>query len=371
MPKSFQGYDPDEFFERWKKGPEKALREELSPKENIQVSRVLAKNIEWRSTGNLDIPWIAEDRQHTYRVRLNDFPDEWMYGLFVDETEVGDFHDWPDTWKRGPLKPPAKPAAGRKPKRSAQAPVEIDPGRLLTRYRNGDHEGVWSDLEGLGERVREPRYLGPARAVARETMQRARRNIETIVRRLHEMNYRFSVLDPQAAQRGDQPFVPAMASAAEQLRKLEREGMVLPLSLEAWVEQVGSVNLMGAHSKLCFLGNEEDFPYLFADPLMVDVSLSHIAGEDAVDGIDCVIALDDEGKAGGAALHLGYYKPDFYLVRLPDQHADTKLRGERHKIHFVSYLRLAFRWGGFPGWEQYDEPPEKELAALTEGLVEV
>jgi hypothetical protein len=202
-------------------------------------------------------------------------------------------------------------------------------------------------------------------------MQRARRNIETIVKRLHEMNYRFSVLRSQAVQRGDQPFVPAAASAAEQLRKLEREGMVLPLSLEAWVEQVGSVNLMGAHSKLCFLGNEEDFPYLFADPLMVDVPLSQIAGQDAADGIDCVIALDDKGKADGAALHPGYYKPDYYFVRLPDLHADTKLRGERHKINLVSYLRLAFRWGGFPGWEQYDEPPETELAALTEGLLAI
>ncbi|HLK63264.1 MAG TPA: hypothetical protein VKU19_07480 [Bryobacteraceae bacterium] len=371
MPKSFQDYDPDEFFERWKKGPHKALREELSPKENKQVSRVLAKRIEWRPTGNFDIPWIAEDRQHTYRVRLNNFPDEWMYGLLVDETEAGDFHDWPDTWKRGPHKTPAESAAGRKPKTSAQAVVEIDPGRLVTRYRNGDHEGVWSDLDCLGGRVREPRYLEPARAVARETMQRARRNVETIVRRLHEMNYRFSVWEPKAAQRGDRPFVPAAADAAEQLRKLERDGMVLPLSLEAWVEQVGSVNLMGAHPKLCFLGDEEDFPYLFADPLMVDVSLEHIAGEDASDGIDYVIALDDEGKAGGATLHPGYYKPDFYFVRLPDLHADTKLRGERHKINFVSYLRLAFRWGGFPGWEQYDERPEKELTALSSGLLAI
>jgi len=178
------------------------------------------------------------------------------------------------------------------------------------------------------------------------------------------MNYHFLVLEPPTAQRSEQPFMPAPAGAAEQLRKLERLGMVMPLSLEAWVEQVGSVNLMGAHPKLCFLEDEEGFPYVFADPLMADVSLDDIGGEDAADGMDCVIALDDEGKAGDS-------DPDFYFVRLPDWHADTELRGERHKTNFVDYLRLAFRWGGFPGWEQYDRRPEKELAALTEGLLAI
>jgi hypothetical protein len=192
---------------------------------------------------------------------------------------------------------------------------------------------------------------------------RPRRNIETIVKRLQEMNYRFLVLEPPA-RRGDQPFVPAPPGAAQQLRKFERTGMVLPLSLEAWVQEVGSVNLMGAHPKLCFLGDEEGFPYLFADPLMIDVPLRHIVGEDAADGIECVIGLDDEGKAGES-------DPDFYFVRLPDLHADVRLRGERHKTNFVDYLRLAFRWGGFPGWEQYDERPEQELEALTEGLLAI
>ena len=129
-------------------------------------------------------------------------------------------------------------------------------------------------------------------------MRRAQRNIETIVSRLHDMNYRFLVLEPPAAQRGDQPFMLAPVGASEQLRKLEREGMILPLSLEAWVEHVGSVNLMGAHPKLCFLEEDEGFPYVFADPLIVDVSLGSIRGEDATDGIDWVIAPDAEGKAG-------------------------------------------------------------------------
>jgi len=364
MPESFQGYNPEEFHERWKSNARKAFREEQSPKENKRVARVLARTIEWQSTGDSGIPWTAESQGHRYRVRLNDFPDEWMYSLFVDGKELGDFHDWPDTWRRRPQKRPAESAASKQRKTSARAVAEIDARQLLARYRKGEHDEVWRDLESLGERVREPRYLEPARAVARETMQRARRNIETIVSRLHDMNYRFCVLEAPAPRRRNQPFVPPAAGVAKQLKKIERQGMVLPLSLEAWVEQVGSVNLMGAHPTLCFLGDEEGFPNVFADPLMVDVPLGHLAGEDAADGIDCVIAPDDGAKAGDA-------DPDFYFVRLPDSRADTKLRGERHKTNFVNYLRLAFRWGGFPGWERYEERPQKELAALTEGLLAI
>jgi hypothetical protein len=86
------------------------------------------------------------------------------------------------------------------------------------------------------------------------------------------------------------------------------------------------------------------------------------AEEDPAEGIDCPLAPDAEGKAGEAEC-------DFYSVRLPDLGADTTLRGEVHNTSFVNYLRPAFRWGGFPGWEQYKERPEKALARLTAGLL--
>src|SRR5262249_48211984 len=85
LPQSFQGYDPDEFFSRYKTNANKAMQEEMSPKENKQVLRVLAKTIEWRATGDLTVPWSAQSQRKAYRVRLNDFPDQWMYSLIVDE----------------------------------------------------------------------------------------------------------------------------------------------------------------------------------------------------------------------------------------------------------------------------------------------
>jgi hypothetical protein len=41
---------------------------------------------------------------------------------------------------------------------------------------------------------------------------------------------------------------------------------------------------------------------------------------------------------------------------------------ERHDLYLVGYLRLALRFGGFPGYDGIDPLPA-ELASLTAGLV--
>jgi hypothetical protein len=41
-------------------------------------------------------------------------------------------------------------------------------------------------------------------------------------------------------------------------------------------------------------------------------------------------------------------------VALPCDGADAPLLEEWHETNFVDYLRVAFRWGGFPGWERLD-----------------
>jgi hypothetical protein len=44
---------------------------------------------------------------------------------------------------------------------------------------------------------------------------------------------------------------------------------------------------------------------------------------------------------------------------------------EWHKTTFVNYLRITFRWGGFPGWERDSNPPHEAIARLTEGLISI
>ena len=75
------------------------------------------------------------------------------------------------------------------------------------------------------------------------------------------------------------------------------------------------------------------------------------------------IAPDDLHKADTSG-------GDPYQVAVPDLGADGKLLNERHRLFFVDYLRLCFRFGGFPGYEGIDRGIPTEIATLSEGLVE-
>ena len=54
---------------------------------------------------------------------------------------------------------------------------------FLDRYLAGEHEAVWRDLTALGDRALLPDVLPDARAVARETVSRALRNLVAILRK--------------------------------------------------------------------------------------------------------------------------------------------------------------------------------------------
>jgi hypothetical protein len=64
------------------------------------LSEHLARPLIWSATEDLDVPWVTDADGESWRVRLNDFPDEFMYSLLIGGKVIGDFHDWPNTWTR-------------------------------------------------------------------------------------------------------------------------------------------------------------------------------------------------------------------------------------------------------------------------------
>jgi uncharacterized protein YjaG (DUF416 family) len=60
----------------------------------------LARPLTWIATGDVDYPWAADVDGQSWRVALKNFPDELMYSLVIGAEAVGDFHDWPGTWRR-------------------------------------------------------------------------------------------------------------------------------------------------------------------------------------------------------------------------------------------------------------------------------
>jgi len=54
---------------------------------------------------------------------------------------------------------------------------------------------------------------------------------------------------------------------------------------------------------------------------------------------------------------------------VPDLRADGELLNERHHPAVCGYLRLCFRFGGFPGFAGIGRSVPPEIDALREGLL--
>jgi len=66
----------------------------------LTLGEQMARTVSWTSTGDVEYPWSAVVEGAAWRVRLNDFPDDYMYSLLIGDNVVGSFHDWPAAWKR-------------------------------------------------------------------------------------------------------------------------------------------------------------------------------------------------------------------------------------------------------------------------------
>jgi len=241
----------------------------------------------------------------------------------------------------------------------------------LDRYLAGEHEAVWRDLTALEAKVRSPEHAADALAVAYETMHRVDRNAAVLTGRLREMGYSF--VEPGESggllgalfgrkPREHDPHVRPGAETWSSILELEEaiEGP-LPLSLRAFYDVVGEVNLNGSHDSINPPGED-----VLADPLMV------YGVEDALGWLDS-IDFEDEGKSIAIApddLHKANISGGGpYNLRVPSTGADTRLQDSPYELGFVDYLRHAFFWGGFPGWKAARTAPPPEIARLREGLL--
>jgi hypothetical protein len=266
----------------------------------------------------------------------------------------------------------------------------------LERYLAGEHEHVWAELTALSAAVREEPVFSDALAVARETMRRARHNIELLVARLGALGYQFGYAWWDANYLDmleDDPCPPVFAvpqpDVQHQLAELEARVGPLPLSLHAWYEQIGAVNFVGmypvadstdpdgftcyvqymrsgARRQGCRFTQDEcphDLDPLFVDS--IDSLLRHLDRREELgrpvkrNGTHELDLAPDEwlkyGVSGGGP----------YVIKVPDLAADAAFGYEWHNTSFVNYLRICFRWAGFPGLECKAQRPETELAFLT------
>ena len=220
-------------------------------------------------------------------------------------------------------------------------------------------------IVALGPDARNKTFEKATWAVAQETMRRAKHNIELLVARLRQLHYRFL--------HEDLVYCPGTKKELHALAEADRTGVAIPLSLRAFLEQVENVDLIGSHPTLNPVDGHRTRrpggPILATDPLefsgCFELGLILEEWEDDQPAVSWEVGRDAEDKT--------YLVDDVpngaYSVQLPNSAADAVLEGETHQISFVEYLRFSFQWGGFPGWEKYEDRPEKELAFLREGLL--
>jgi hypothetical protein len=289
-----------------------------------------------------------------------------MYTMLIDGDCIGDYQEWPQSWDRGERKPALKQ---QQVAVTVRAVPDVDAAPSVSRYQNGEFEGVWRDMVALGPDVRKEPYKKAAWAVAQETMRRTKQNIELLVERLQKLDYRF--LHEELV------YSPCTKKEQKALKGMERGGLIIPLSFRAFLEAVGTVDLVGSHPTLNpAVGGRvrrPGGPILSTDPLEISgyfgLQLLFDDWEDKISEERQTVSWEIGGDAEDKT-YVGDEEPNgCYTVQLPNASADAVLEGEVHKITFVEYLRLSFQWGGFPGWEKYDDRPEKELAFLREGLL--
>jgi len=227
----------------------------------------------------------------------------------------------------------------------------------------------WASFVAREHELNDPSFRAESLEAARAVMRQARDNVKLIVDRLYARNYQFEL--------PDYAYRPPPVGVETWGDELAGRGIHLPIAFQAWVEIVGTICLMGAdpawpqsgHSRS---GSREVW---HTDPLVVFADLEYVLSEykgwqfrrdSFADARPFAIPFspDDIHKAGfsgGAPYSL---RADFPTV-------DSLVLNERHGFSFTAYLRHAFTWGGFPGFEVIDDRPAEFLQSMLQGLVEI
>ena len=60
----------------------------------------LSTDVRWSQTDDIVSRWRSEVADTIWTIRLNDFPSEPLYTLFIDGEQIGSFDDWPSLWSK-------------------------------------------------------------------------------------------------------------------------------------------------------------------------------------------------------------------------------------------------------------------------------
>jgi hypothetical protein len=242
--------------------------------------------------------------------------------------------------------------------------LQLLPPTAATFSRRRIHEH-WAYRLGLGQELLDDQTRQDALTFARKVMAFARHNVELLIERLERSGYSFA--SPDGPRREPEEDL------ATCFQELADRGVHVPVALQAWLMEVGSVDLSGTHpawlrTGYSGLGDDKSHsePW-YTDPLVIWLSPRSLLQwrEQARENAEThwlEIAPDVVTKAnvsGGAPVSVDAGAPRF----------DPILVGQHGSYTLLSYLRWAFAWSGFPGFDYIPDAPVEMLKELGRELV--
>lgn len=252
------------------------------------------------------------------------------------------------------VKESMKTASAKEEKRRPIKAATKGNGDLVKRYLQGEHEEVWKELRAY-ESV-EGELLDEAVSVANETMKRVAHNADLLAERL--------------ANRGWKALFGSLRTApqpedVEMIERIEEfTGERLPVSLRAFWEIVGGIDFIW--------DNESGEPPDLGDDLVMEDPLCVLGPQICVEEIEDFELDPDDGEPLSVTLAPDYlHKANIsggepYAIILPFKGVDPIFANERHNLPFVDYLRLCFKFGGFPRLEHHPDRTPGTRRFLTE-----
>ena len=233
---------------------------------------------------------------------------------------------------------------------------------LLRRYEAGEFYAVWQEIGSI------PNLEGHLRdevlSIAKAAMHRVARNADLLADRLSAAGWK--PLSPDLAELRTRPSAEDEVVFA-QIAKTS--GGPVPPTLLAFWKVVGGINFVWDYE-----GGESvpdlgvDLPMDEMDPLCVD----------SARGITDLFEEWEEQKGHSDTFRIDlapdhWHKANVsggspYAVLVPFLGADPIFTDERHALPFLDYLRLAFKWAGFPGLEDHAERGDVQRFVAKFGL---
>jgi hypothetical protein len=231
---------------------------------------------------------------------------------------------------------------------------------FIKRYQAGEHEAVWAELRAFEEL---PEELVPeAQAVADETMKRVAHNADLLAQRLAARGWKS--LTGELRTKPDPENAELVQRAEEYLKG------PIPISLKSFWNIVGGIDFVWDYhvgdcpDLLIPLRHEDMDPLCIYPAEFLEFAIDEWdeqPPEEEWYSLDLAPdALHKANISGG----------DPYSVIVPFGGLDPLLNSDSTAVTFVDYLRLAFKYGGFPPLEDHANHPntQKFLAEMTAGF---